>query len=914
MGRDRNRFYQFALYGRSGSGKSCLLGALAVAGESVGLSGRLLTCERLPYEGLDDGATEGVQSKEDSDQDNHSPADQNLDQRGENLPDKKVRLSDEEKSLLNGKKWMDTVCESLERRRPVPATPPDIQPPPAVEFRIADPQKGEFFVRIIDYSGELINPDAEGDPESLAAKLKRRLTESDGLLILAEVPSREKRDQFFKEFRLLREAFHSLKHRLKNAPLTPVGILVNKWDRYSRIAFDKPDGELEKLAQFLKEHREHSSLIESIKAAFLDQQQGGEQQTDASHSPDDAAVTIEQPPVSQSNESGGFDGEPVLVAPVSAFGEAIFDPVELPAEIPPRPFNALEPFVWLANRRDERELTEAVAQWQRLSKWWWAPLWFLWRGVRSLKRSTERMSLRMPQQSPHRPPVLSLKRGLTGCLVLSILCSVVYLIGFSDLAVSAWHFREYVLAREAVNSQGAAIHDLASHRATLESWVRRPYTGLLRALLVPESSRNKILENINQRLDDILYARFKDAPGAKEKNDAAKEYLSQLPAGPHATECRIYIDELAWQDRLRENATALDILKSEWPKEELGDPVRKYKEKVDSFQWPHPDAVTSELSDQLQRFKQEVAAWYQERTMTDLAKRISQLQESGQISQAVQEVLIIPPDGRSANWVNIAQGLAQHIPVILEHKCANYLKLQKFDDAFQEIDVAVKALKDLEVASRSTHTALADEALQSQQRIVSIRKTVAEEYDRTLYNAVRELRSKPACEQYLRRAPVRSMEKAVKAYYDYLTRLEQPLDLVVRVIIRWDPSYKPDLGDETGENYISVLVNDKMVLYVGPKDQNEGQSDIGAFAIHSRSAQALCDIFISIKESDESIGEFLLFYGSNDDGGSGGRKVSMHELREGVSIPLRGRGFENMAILKIEEGWPPEPELPSWIR
>mgnify|MGYP001216245146 CR=1 FL=1 len=908
MGRDRRRFYQFALYGRSGSGKSCLLGALALAGESIGLSGRLFTCERLPYEGPDDGGNEGFQSNDDSDQDNGSLADQNVDQRGGKSPDGKIRLSDEEKSLLHGKRWMDTVCESLERRKPVPATPPDIQPPPAVEFRIGDPQMGEFFVRIIDYSGELINPNAEGDPESLAAKLKQRLTESDGLLILAEVPSREKRDQFFKEFRLLREAFHSLKHRLKNAPLTPVGILVNKWDRYTEIDFNKPDGELDKLDNFLKEHREHSSLIESIKSAFVDRQQSGEQQPDPSHSPDKSAVITEQRPVGHSSESGGFDGEPVLVAPVSAFGKAIFDPIELPAEIPPRPFNALEPFVWLANRRDERELTETVAQWQRLSKWWWAPLWFWWRGVRRLKRNTDRMSLRMPQQSPHRPPLLSLKRSLMGCLVLSIVCSLLYLIAFSDLAVSTWHVREYVLAREAVNNQGAAIDDLASYRATFESWVQRPYTGLLRALLVPESSRSKILQAINERLDQILYARFKDAPGAKEKNEAAKEYLSQLPAGPHSTECQTYIDELAWQDRLRENVTALDILKAEWPKEELGDPVRRYRERVDSFQWPHPDAVTSELSDQLQLFKQQIATWYLERTMTDLAKRVSQLLEAGQITQAVQEVLIIPPDSRSANWVNTAQGLAQHIPVILEHKSANYIKMQKFDDALQEIDVAIKALKDLEVASRSSHSAVADEALQSQQRVASIRRTVAEEYDRTLYNAVRELRSKQACEQYLRRAPVRSMEKDVKAYYDYLTRLEQPLDLVIRVIIRWDPNYEADGGKETGENYISIFVNNKRVLHVGPKDQNEVQSDIGTFAIRAQSGQALSEIFISIVEDDWGL------YGFDDDAGSGGRRVSMQELREGVTIPLRGPGFENAAVLKVEEGWPSEPELPSWIR
>lgn len=889
MRRDQRKFYRFALYGRSGSGKSCLLGALAVAGQSIGLNGQLFTCERLPYEGPERKDT--ASSKTES------------------------ATAGEDASLYNGKLWMDEVCAKIETGEPIPPTAISWQPPPAVDFRVADPEVGEFFIRIVDYSGELINPDAEADPDSLTVKLKQRLAECDGLLILAEAPHSGKAGSLAKELRLLREAFHSLRQVSKNPLTTPVGILVSKWDRYSEIGFDNPQKEGEKLEQFLKENPEHFSLVHSVKVAFV-----GEIQDDQARHPaplqvmDDGVTSApEQTTHGHATFQQTAEVAPFQVVPVSAFGKAkVLEVNEARTEVaavqPPRPFNALEPFAWLAKRRDDLELRIVGARWQKLRRWWWLPVWFIWPNVRRLARGVDRIARRMASNSPHRRTVAGLKQRFMVCTLLSILCSVAYLVTMGDGIVSAWHIREYLGAAQAVNNQGTSVETLAAFRAALENWIRRPYTGVFKVLLVPESSRKRTLEALNQRLDTLLYSRFEKAPGVAEKEAAAQDYLRYLPAGPHPTECREYVDKVAYEDRLRENNESFEKLKAEWPKNQLGEIVRKYKERVDTFQWPHSDAVTSELQSQLDLFRKEVDTWYAERMITELRQHVSELLEAGEISQAVQEVLSVSPGSRSRDWANVAKALAERIPDILQHKCSNLARLGKFEDALKVAKDVMQLLKDLEVASRASHSEAADGALRAQQRVASIRDKVSEEYDQTLYNMVRDQQSKPACESYLKQAPLRSMERWVRAYYDYLKSLDESLTLTIRVTILWDPKYIAYNSGEfltAGQNFISVFVNDDKVLHVGPRDEKEERSDVGTFVIKAPSSGYACNIYITIVEYDPLY---------NDDGGQGSRKVSMEELRAGITIPLRGPGFENQAFLKIESGWPPEPELPPWTR
>ncbi|MGQ9505050.1 MAG: hypothetical protein ACUVQR_09065 [Thermogutta sp.] len=137
------RYYQFALYGRSGSGKTCVLGAMArgPVGHPNGL-----TCTRLPV---------------DVPENSEDP---------------------EAQALHSGKRWIDEAVAALDRGDlPSPNRPEDPELAPMVDFELSSPERGIVRIRTIDYSGELINPEDESDPESLATKLKiRRLNRHGG--------------------------------------------------------------------------------------------------------------------------------------------------------------------------------------------------------------------------------------------------------------------------------------------------------------------------------------------------------------------------------------------------------------------------------------------------------------------------------------------------------------------------------------------------------------------------------------------------------------------------------------------------------------------------------------------------------------------------------------------------------------
>ena len=210
--RESRRYYRFALYGRSGSGKTCVLAKMALA--AVGHPGGL-TCERLPV----------VVPKPNGDPSSWGPGERKA------------------AALHAGKEWIDEAVAALRRGECPPFNPPvfDRSIPLTVGFQIGSPERGPTLVRTIDYSGELIYPDEEHLPDSLTNALKGCLQEFDGLLIIADTPrDGVKKDWIDDELRLLREAFSSLRDDEQFAARTPVAVMFTKWDRHSEIDFGKP--------------------------------------------------------------------------------------------------------------------------------------------------------------------------------------------------------------------------------------------------------------------------------------------------------------------------------------------------------------------------------------------------------------------------------------------------------------------------------------------------------------------------------------------------------------------------------------------------------------------------------------------------------------------------------------------------
>ncbi|MGV2333771.1 MAG UNVERIFIED_CONTAM: hypothetical protein LVR18_06500 [Planctomycetaceae bacterium] len=88
-----------------------------------------------------------------------------------------------------------------------------------------------FFTELIDYSGELINPDND---TSFADTLMAHLQECDGLLILAEATTTvEQNERLHSHLELLRQVLPAVaeRRRKQKAGPFPIALLLNKWDR-----------------------------------------------------------------------------------------------------------------------------------------------------------------------------------------------------------------------------------------------------------------------------------------------------------------------------------------------------------------------------------------------------------------------------------------------------------------------------------------------------------------------------------------------------------------------------------------------------------------------------------------------------------------------------------------------------------
>ena len=235
--RDANRYYRFALYGRSGSGKTCVLAKIA-----LGANGHRggLTCERLPV----------TVAKPDGDPSFWSAAEKAA------------------AALHAGKEWIDEAVTALERGKCPSFNPPifDRNIPLTVDFQIGSPERGLTLIRTIDYSGELIRP-RRGAQSRIADECPQELPP--GIRRISH-PRRHTPEGRVKgvargRARRLREAFALLRDDEQFATRTPVAVMFTKWDRYSEIDLENPNSEDNKLRDFIASQQSHRSLVDSVR-------------------------------------------------------------------------------------------------------------------------------------------------------------------------------------------------------------------------------------------------------------------------------------------------------------------------------------------------------------------------------------------------------------------------------------------------------------------------------------------------------------------------------------------------------------------------------------------------------------------------------------------------------------------------
>lgn len=304
MSHDR-RVHRFAIYGRSRSGKTCLLSAMAMAHLPHPLGH---SCTRVPYSP-------------------HS---------GER------RSEEEQERLRRGDAWLDDAIQALQDGElPRPNQVSDFVM--TFRFEIGAADRRAHLVELVDYSGELVNPRDLADADSLASRLREHLSQMDGVFVLAEAPAPDERERLSDELRLLREAFIALRGEQQSGPVvdTPVVLLITKWDRQSSLESDpNPTREADALEAFFEsaEHAEYRGLRDALR--------NGVAEGSFQAYPVSAFGKVE----SRELDHGKWGEWPAEVSPLPSFGLE-------------------DPFLWAIGRCDELALAECIEEERTLSWW-----------------------------------------------------------------------------------------------------------------------------------------------------------------------------------------------------------------------------------------------------------------------------------------------------------------------------------------------------------------------------------------------------------------------------------------------------------------------------------------------------------------------------------------------------------------
>jgi len=908
MARDDRKLYRFALYGQSGSGKSCLLGVMA----HVGAGSRGLTCELMPVD---------VPRP-----DSESRANNEL------APAEREALS-----LHRGSDWLNKVRERLQRGNVAEPNPPHFDnTPPTFDFRVAGAEEGARMMRLIDYSGELINPDLEHDPESFVRRLRDHLVNSDGFLILAETPRPGTTQNRAQHLVRLRQAFASLQEEKDDALLTPVAVVLTKWDRQSQIVHECADDELAKLRRFLESDLALKDLINAIgnslaaqsaelKAAGLDDAveavaQSGDDGKGASTASAEGRNEVPVPaentssPANAAYASSESARDPrhwglrlgnAMVFPASAFGAAMEnDGKEVPSGNL-RPFGILEPFIWLARRRDELDVAAFQKEWSRHRRWAYVPVVGLLRTARNLRERAARLLRRIPELTS---PGLRL-RALRAELRRAAMASVAGVVLIALLAAagvhSLWLTRQFRHWESAADNPASTPEDLVAARSFF-AWYRNTWKGLG---LAPSGSH---AEELMARIDSAHEQRAwnaveSQADGSEAQEREARKYLELLPAGKNADQAQQIVAKADAKRAERENDTWLvDIrnrvasLNSASNADALAKTIAKG--------FPHPGNASVTQLETLNRIREELEGKRVNFARSEFVDSYRRAMNRNDLQEASRILASQMP--RDRQWQELASGFPDEVFSQADNEVRSKLSSRQFDEARSWLQRASGAVKQIESVSRAEFPQIAEKALKAIRDLNAKNGEVDEAHDRFEYGRVQENRSKQACEQYLRHAPLKTMSREVEAYRTYLAQLELPLDVRVEVRVFWDKSYRPDRITGEGENFVTVSI-DGTVVFRNQEEVVEDRgnwSSVGRFDLTGKRKDQRLRIDVVIEENDSPF--------NPDDGGSGGQNCTLEQLERGIEIPLRPKdgGFENRARLSIVGGWPEQPPLPSWHR
>jgi hypothetical protein len=926
---NQKKVYRFALYGRRNSGKTCILASLAMerVAHPDGLS---CTWLDTPYKGASPSREQGNQIEEEV-----------------------------TAAFTHGKDWLEQAIRNLEQGAVPPPNPNDKDAFSFMyEFTAEDHRT--FLVELIDYSGELIDPDLSDT--DLAKRLRQHMLTMDGILVLAEAPYPSQLvGELYKELQRLKRAFAALRGEKQDGPAlaVPVALLINKWDRRVEENYQfSPQNSDNEVQEFLDSQPEppHRGLVNTLRGSV-------------------AEGLFRAFPVS------AF-GKHVLNGEMNGNGYGARHP-ERPAQVNPLcSFGLEDGFVWACRCRDQIDVKEFEAE--ANSRAWWK-LWQLLDGKSrmSLRSRASELGKRFPDTSEENRRVCqAARRNVTASagqwgLVAVIMPALLYLgVGvFNDR--SSYNTYRPTFA----NLQVADKEQLNQAETWLENYVNNKYffhTGF-RLILTRENADAQLVAIREWKRDSVLaewnerWKEIERAPDEVTREGLAKKLRNDLRGARYSDDnilakCNSLLEECEANRKIRDNIAALQTLEAEFTnlvssKSEVREEYRRIRRRAEDLP-VHKDSETKEFAEQRLGLVRRIDYWLDEIEKLDIDRKnvenMAFITEQERRLEAAGEVpdleLIMAGVKRGMPYAEIASNEVQQRYTALRFKAQDKLddairrrEWLKYEDEYHALmrrgnlreaaqrlvekgkdftgiealkaDFCQKCLPQLEDkkgelvrgkqwdraretlktirTDKYAKTLLTDEQLR---KIEDMEHEVNVHEDKHLYAQVenRKTRTMETIQKYLADAPLKTMKLKVEDYRDYLRKMDGVIELEVEGTVLWGPNCWNNY-----KNLVKIIFGSSELFNAEAISTPNGSSDIGSKSFTQKLNDTI-NINVSIKITDG----FIIFNSREHGKGTFEGNVS-DLLGGGKTIELDKYG--NKVVLKInKDTLPKEPILPEW--
>jgi len=921
------KVYRLALYGRRNSGKTCILAALAM--ERVAHPDGL-ACTWL------DTRPKYLSSYTES----------------ENQTEENVA-----EAFDLGKEWLEKAICKLQQGE-VPAPNPNDKDAYRFLYEFTAKDHRTFLVELIDYSGELIDPDLSDT--DLAKRLRDHMLTMDGILILAEAPCRGAQvGELYNELQRLKRAFALLRGEKQDGPAlaVPVALLINKWDRRTQAdGFSAVNSERE-IEEFLASQPEppHRGLVDTLRGSVAE----------GLFRAFPVSAFGKHVPTSDANENSSSEkipDRPAQVNPLSSFGLE-------------------DGFVWACRTRDQLDLRTFEAD--ASTRAWWK-LWQLanWKMQSSLSARASELEKRFPDASEEKRRVQQAKwRTKTAYaqqFVLTLMIGVLtYLaagavIDYRDYSVHRPTFANLQAAeKEQLTAAETWLEDYGNNKFFFHTGFRPFFSGERAAALlvaIREWKRDSALDQWNERWKEI-----EQAPDEVTKKALANKLRDDLRSATYTDEqvvakCNALLEQCQANRKIRENILALQTVEAEFTslvssKSEDKSEYRRVRRRVEDLPL-HKDGETKKLAEQridlmkkiddhLDKIEQLVV----ERRNTENSAFIAEQQRrlnagvevadfesilanvklglpypdvaSEQIREQFTRLQLeaqrkLDVAKRRENWLRfedeyhalMRRGNLREAAQRLVEKRDDFTEIETLNADFRKKCLSLLEDKTAELVRgkqwartrEMLKTVRADKYVKTLLDDHQLRKIEDMEYkvdvheDKYLYAQVenRKTRTIATIQTYLTDAPLKTMKAPVKKYLDYLEKMDGKIELEIEGTVLWGANCWPN-----HKNLVKINLDGSEWFEVEATSNQNDSSVIGTNTCVRKLSDNI-NVNVTIKITN---GTFLFNSREHGQGTFEGKVSDL--LGGGKTIELDK--FGNKVILKIkEDSLPKEPTLPEW--